>query len=207
MLNEIWKDCKHYEGLYQVSNYGRVKSLERDVPTKKGGTYHVNEKFLAHKVHNRGYLFVELWKHNKPHKEYVHRLVAMAFIPNPNNYPTVNHKDEDKQNNYVDNLEWMTYQDNNNYGSHNERAANTHRLKGTYENARKRWIESNPARVNPKIGAKNPTSKKVICDGKLFDCIKDCANYFNANYTNMRIWLSNNSRMPRKYKNMNLRYA
>ena len=109
MLDEVFKDCKYYEELYEVSNYGRVRNKK----TKNFITQHDNGK---------GYLFVTLWKNNKGKREYVHRLVALAFIPNPDKKPTVNHKDEDKQNNYVENLEWMTYKENNNYRTHNERS-------------------------------------------------------------------------------------
>lgn len=207
MKDEIWKDCKHYEGLYQVSNYGRVKSLERDVVGKNGMIIHVKEKYMIQRDNGHGYLFVNLWKYNKGRHEYVHRLVAMAFIPNPENKPTVNHKDEDKQNNHVDNLEWMTYEENNNYGTHNERGTETRRKNGVFNEARKRWIEKNPAKVNPKTRGKNSVARKVSCNGIIFDCIKDCAEYFKVSYGTLRGYLCDEKRKPQRFIDMNLSYV
>lgn len=100
---EIWKDIQGYEGLYQVSNLGRVKSLY------KGGT------ILKGSVNNRGYHIVMLYKGGKYKHLLIHRLVAQAFISNPQKLPQVNHKDEDKFNNSVSNLEWCTNIYNNLY--------------------------------------------------------------------------------------------
>ena len=109
---EEWRDIEGYEGLYQISNKGRVKSLNYRM-TRKEGILKPND--------TQGYLQIRLCK-NKNHKHYyVHRLVADAFIPNSNNLPEVNHKDEDKHNNCVDNLEWCTSQYNANYGTRNVR--------------------------------------------------------------------------------------
>ena len=110
-MEEIWKDKKNYEGRYQVSNCGRVKSLN----------YHRMgfEKILKTKVDKDGYLTVML---NNPRKTFrVHRLVAEAFIPNPDNLPQVNHKDENKQNNVVTNLEWCDVKYNNEYNNGQKR--------------------------------------------------------------------------------------
>ena len=110
-MEEIWKDIKGYEWKYQVSNYGRVKSLNY----RRTG----NERLLKPILQPTGYLFVMLCKPLK--NFFIHRLVAEAFIPNPDNLPQVNHKDEDKTNNHVDNLEWCTQLYNLNYGSRNKR--------------------------------------------------------------------------------------
>lgn len=146
MINEIWKPIKYYEGLYTVSNYGRVKSLERDVfmpdGIKKNG--HIKEHYVSQHDNGRGYLFVVLYKNNKSKKEYVHRLVALTFIDNPQHFPQVNHKDEDKQNNYVENLEWCDSTYNNTYGSHVQRMVETCRNNGTYDRFSKRMKENNP---------------------------------------------------------------
>lgn len=110
---EIWKDIKNYEGLYQVSNMGRVKSLN----------YHntKEERILKQKKDKYGYYRVVLCR-NKIKKDcLVHRLVASAFLPNPNNLPQVNHRDENKQNNCASNLEFCTAKYNANYGTRNER--------------------------------------------------------------------------------------
>ena len=107
-MKEIWKDIKEYEGLYQVSNLGRVKSLKRIEKF-----YHNNnDKILIQSKCSNGYLKIVLSKNNL-HKNYMtHRLVAKTFLPNPENKRTVNHKDGNKQNNCVDNLEWATYSEN-----------------------------------------------------------------------------------------------
>lgn len=132
MKEEIWKGIKNYEGLYEVSNKGRVKRLERVTTDKNGKKYHLKEKILKEHLNSYGYLTVNLYNHKDSGKQLrVHRLVAEAFIPNPNNKPQVNHKDEVKTNNCIENLEWMTCKENNNYGTRNERAINA--MKTTYE--------------------------------------------------------------------------
>ncbi|ADI23905.1 HNH endonuclease family protein [Enterococcus phage EFRM31] len=109
---EEWKDIKGYEGLYQVSNLGRVKSL-------KFG----KERILKTGVDRYGYISVNLYKNNKRKLCKVHRLVAQAFIPNHENKPQVNHIDEDKTNNMVSNLEWVTAKENVNHGTRNDRVS------------------------------------------------------------------------------------
>lgn len=114
MKDEIWKAIKDYEGLYEVSNYGRVRALGN------GGT-HKTERVLVCMARRDGYTKVNLYKDGKMKTPMVHRLVAMAFIPNPDGLPQVNHIDEDKSNNCVWNLEWCTAKYNMNYGSRIER--------------------------------------------------------------------------------------
>lgn len=109
-----WKDIQGFEGLYQVSNEGIVVSLPRDY---RYGTI-LNPISLKPNI-ARGYCRVTLHKNGKKYKKQVHRLVAQAFIPNENNYPCVNHKDECKTNNCVSNLEWCTHKYNSDYGSRN----------------------------------------------------------------------------------------
>lgn len=120
MEEEIWKDIKGYEGLYQVSSFGRIKSLERYITfiNRWGGTNKVKlqEKILKHHFNNRGYCTLTLYKNGKSYHKLVHRLVGETFIPNINNLPEINHKDENKLNNSVSNLMWCTRQYNNNYG-------------------------------------------------------------------------------------------
>ena len=114
---EIWKPKKDYEGLYEVSNFGRVKSLGNGKSKKS--------KLLKPGKNKQGYLFVIFYKNGKRKTFRVNRLVAEAFIPNPDNLPQVNHIDENKENNIVENLEWCDCKYNINYGTHNERSAKT----------------------------------------------------------------------------------
>lgn len=113
-MKEEWKDIKGYEGRYMVSNFGRVKSMKYR---------HHNTVEILKQDNNLGYKRVCLYTKNGKRKRIkVHRLVAEAFIPNPNNYLYINHKDENKNNNRVDNLEWCTQSYNINYGTRTERA-------------------------------------------------------------------------------------
>ena len=112
MNNEIWKDIEGYEGLYQVSDKGRVKSLKRG-----------NDKIMSLRRDKDGYLLVNLWNNHERKTFKVHRLVCQAYITNSHNLPQVNHKDENKDNNCVENLEWCDSKYNNNYGTHNQRSA------------------------------------------------------------------------------------
>lgn len=107
---EKWKSVSGYEGLYWVSNLGRVRSTE---------------KVLKPTLNSKGYERVGLHKNGSLKTVYVHRLVACAFIPNPEGKPQVNHMDEDKRNNRADNLEWCTPLYNNTYGKKNERSNQT----------------------------------------------------------------------------------
>ena len=110
---EVWKDIKGYEGLYQVSNLGRVKSIERVVRNNNfGGERTVQEKILSPTDNGHGYKIVFLRKDGKRKNHYVHRLVAMAHIDNPLGLQYVNHLDYDTSNNSAKNLEWCTQKDN-----------------------------------------------------------------------------------------------
>ena len=125
LKGEIWKDVKDYEGYYQVSNLGRVKSLSR----KKGSVdkgFYISKEIIRKQIKDMaGYPRVELSKENNKKLWAVHRLVAIAFIPNPLNLPFVNHKDETRDNNNVNNLEWCTCEYNNNYGNRNKKQSLT----------------------------------------------------------------------------------
>lgn len=111
-MEEIWKDIPEWEERYQVSNKGLIRNKK---------TFRIR----AINKHPSGYSLVTLYVGTKGKNQLVHRLVAKAFIPNPNNYPCINHKDENKANNCVENLEWCDYQYNNNYGTKKERSSKT----------------------------------------------------------------------------------
>ena len=140
---EIWKPIKNWEDLYEVSNFGRVRSKDRVVnrivkgkiiPTKYTG------KILSSHL-NRGYEYTTLTNYPTKKPVKVHRLVAEAFIPNPDNLPQVNHKDENKENNCVDNLEWCTCEYNVNYGTAKERADKNRKIKISQYDLNNNWIK------------------------------------------------------------------
>ena len=106
------KDIKGYEGLYAVTSCGRVWSYKR-------------QKFLTPSTNEKGYLYVSLYKNGEHKRCRIHRLIAEAYLPNPNNLPQINHKDENKANNCLQNLEWCNAKYNTNYGTGIERAANS----------------------------------------------------------------------------------
>lgn len=125
---EIWKDIKDYEGLYQVSNLGNVRSLPHKVICWNGYTMTTKlhpGKFRKSYPDKYGYLHIKLSNKGTTKSFLIHRLVAEAFIPNPNNFPIINHKDENPQNCCVSNLEWCDVIYNNNYGTRNIRMAKT----------------------------------------------------------------------------------
>lgn len=110
--NEVWVDVIGFEGYYQVSNLARVKSLARYVNSKGSSVRLIKEKILTTQHFDTGYCYVVLSKDGTSYNVLLHRLVAEAFIPNPENKPEVNHKDGDKDNNFDWNLEWATPSEN-----------------------------------------------------------------------------------------------
>lgn len=184
-MKEIWKDIEGYEGKYQVSNLGRIKSLER----KNSRGNQIREKILKLIYDKDGYLLVNLYKNSKKKTYKVHRLVALAHIPNPNNYPQVNHKDENPSNNHISNLEWCTNKYNCNYGTKKERLSK--KLKGKFigennpmyskhltEEAKKKISESRKGKY---LGSNSPNSKKVMCvtTGEIFGSSREAAEKYN----------------------------
>ena len=120
-MDEQWRDIAGYEGYYKISSWGRVKSMERIIQDRFGmkSPYRIPQKILKPKRAQTGYLFVHLSKDGHANPQRIHRLVAEAFIPNPDGLPTINHKDENKENNHVENLEWWY---NNDYGTRQQRS-------------------------------------------------------------------------------------
>ena len=111
-MTEIWKDIQGYEGFYQISNLGNVKSLERVIDKGNGILQHRKERIMNKRESVDGYYVAKLNVNKKSKSIAIHILVARHFIDNPNNYPEVNHKDCNRKNNQVDNLEWCTHQQN-----------------------------------------------------------------------------------------------
>lgn len=168
-MEEIWKDISNYEGLYQVSNLGNVRSLShiRKNGKKETQKYLSKGRLLKPAIQSVGYKFVVLSKQGKTKGYRVHRLVAEAFIPNPDNLPQVNHKDENKLNNNVNNLEWCTVAYNNNYGTKQERY-------------RKAIKEKNGRKIN-----------QYDLEGnfvKSWNCIMDAERYLNKKRAATPIW-------------------
>lgn len=131
---EIFKDIDGYDGKYKISNRGRVYSVKSSKYLKIAKDYH-------------GYLFVNLCNNGKQKYKRIHRIVAETFIPNPDNLPEVNHKDENKENNYVENLEWCDQKYNNNYGTRKER------MQYTLDNMD--WDKTNCSRKPKTVGKYN----------------------------------------------------
>ena len=124
---EIWRDVEGYEGLYQVSNMGRVKSLDRYGPHNKGGRRLIKGRVLKPKKNKEGYEHLTLCRDGCLRYFRVNRLVAQAFVenPNPEHFDQVNHKNEQKDDNRADNLEWCDSKYNVNYGTARERQGET----------------------------------------------------------------------------------
>lgn len=130
LTSETWRDIPNYEGLYQVSSIGNIRSLDREIragcrwkgtkPAKIRG-----RNIVATPNIKKGYLTVCLYKAGKYRRFSVHRLVAAAFIPNPYGHPCINHKNEICTDNRIENLEWCSYRYNNNYGTHTQRMRKT----------------------------------------------------------------------------------
>lgn len=183
-IMEEWRDIKGYEGIYQVSSEGRVKSF-----------YFGKEKIRKLCNDKDGYLIVSLWKNGVSENPRVHRLVAEAFIPNPNNYPVVNHKDENRQNSCKDNLEWCTVKYNTNYGSCLEKRKET----------RKGW---RPTKETVKrIADKHKKPIGMYKDGilvKRFESAADAERESN-NYNHISISAACNGRL-KSYKGYEWRF-
>lgn len=176
-MGKVWKDIAGYEGYYQVSNLGRVKSLQTKAYShiKKCAIPVKREKILKPYPNTDKYLIVNLNKDGHRNCQKVHRLVAKAFIPNENNYPQVNHKDENKQNNCVENLEWCTNQYNFTYGTAKERMAKK-RCKQVLQLSQ---------------------TDEII---KKWNSVKEAAKDLKVTADTITLWCFHNVK-PRKYKN------
>lgn len=159
-MKELWKEIAGTDGCYYVSTHGRVYSAQRLV--KFGARYRYTEpKILTPRKKPNGYLQVQIFKDNY----HVHRLVAEAFLDNPLNLPQVNHKDEDKTNNTVENLEWCSEKYNCNYGTGKKRAVERRMAKYAVINLETGIIYSCPMEAYRATGIHNDSITKV-CSGK-----------------------------------------
>lgn len=172
MTKEVWKNIEGYEELYQVSNFGRVKSLNY----KRSG----KERILKQQPNNNGYLIVGLCKNNICKKFLVHRLVAQMFIPNNQNLFYVNHKDENPKNNHVDNLEFCSHEYNMNYGTILERKRESMKGKHHYHTEETKRKMSKPILQYTKdgvfirewIGINTASRELNIDNGDICRCCK-----------------------------------
>ena len=189
----IWKDIKGLEGYYQVSNIGTIRSLPRIVNCLYNQTRQLPSKtFKVHKQ-NRGYLFINVSKNNKPKNLLVHRLVAEAFLSNPHNFKEVNHKDGNKENNNVDNLEWCTASYNKKHMYDNllsgkiKKITLSKRLKNrTLSNIHKKRIG------NSHRGIKSVDAQPVryLKTGEIFGSIKELSRVKNLPFSTLQKDLS-----------------
>lgn len=157
---EEFRNVHGYEGLYEISNTGIVRSVERKVETSKGIRIY-KSKILNPGIQKSGYLYVTLSKEGKSRTFRVHRLVAEAFIPNPNNLSDVDHIDENKNNNSVENLRWLSHKENSS--------------------------RSNTGKTKDNSLGKNPKAKKVYDNkGNEYSCLKELSNLLNINYSTLK---------------------
>lgn len=163
---ERWVDIPKYEGLYQVSNLGRVKTLSRVVTEHNGKERHLKEKVLKGGIYPNGYKFICLRKNDENKNIMVHRLVAQTFIPNPYNKPCVNHIDGNKLNNRVENLEWCTP------GENLKHAVNI-------------GLVTNQCKIMRKVKVITPNNQMLN-----FNSMKDCCSFFGFK----KGWLQNRIR-------------
>lgn len=166
-MNEEWRDIPHYEGLYQVSNLGQIRSIDRFVRRGIGTTKMLKGIILNPLFQRNGYIFVILSKNGKTKRMAIHRAVALAFIPNPDNKSEVNHINEDKRDNRVSNLEWITIHDNRCYGTRIERG-----IANRDQTGKKNGMFG-------RKGAMNPQSRKILQ--------YDLSGNFIREYENIRI--------------------
>ena len=168
-MQEIWKDIPQYEGLYQVSNMGRIKSLLRKIDNSsvKGGKYTVNEKIKNVHLQNSGYLVVQLYKNGKYKNLLLHRIVAETFLPQKKNKNEVNHINGIKTDNTINNLEWVSSSENKKHAIKNN----------LWHSPNKNLYGGNNPKAIKVIMIDKQTHKKI----RIFDSIIDAAHYLGKN--------------------------
>ena len=207
----VRKPVVGYEGYYEVDQFGRVFSVERVISVDDNGRKYekpVSGKQMKQCLKNNGYKSVSLTKGGATKAFYVHRLVAEAFIPNPDNLPMVNHKDEDKTNNFLENLEWCTAQYNNTYGNKAKRQAN--KIRGiAHSNEHKKKITSSLLKYyethdSASIGRISEKRKGVVGvrngESVQFQSVKDAAIAVNGSRANITRSCNSKTRKAYGYK-------
>lgn len=229
-MEEIWKDVVGYEGYYQVSNLGRVRSLDRIASNGRK----IKGKILSTKVNTPPYYpRVSLSVNGKMKLVQVHRLVAQAFVynPDPEHKTQVGHKDESRTNNRGDNLEWVTPKENSNMPLHRERVSKANEgkvlsaetkskislsQKGKYKGEKNPFYNKHHTNEAKKKmsdikkmtyqGGNHPQAKKVVCDNIVYGSAVEASKALNINRNTLKCWLNGSNKMPKEWKDRGLRY-
>ena len=166
---EYWVPIPGYENYYEISNLANIRSINRSILTKSGYLKPEKERTLTQRISNKGYLTVTLSKNGQSNTKAVHRLLAQAFIPNPDNKPIINHRNGNKLDNAIDNLEWVTYSEN---------AFHAYRT-GLYK-------------------SKERKRRSIVdtCTGITYPSIKKAAVHLKINYATCRNYLSSYNTNP-----------
>lgn len=229
-MEEIWKDVVGYEGYYQVSNLGRVRSLDRIASNGRK----IKGKILSTKVNTAPYYpRVSLSVNGKMKLAQVHRLVAQAFVynPDPEHKTQVGHKDESRTNNRADNLEWVTPKENSNMPLHRKRVSKANEgkvlsaetkskislsQKGKYKGEKNPFYNKHHTNEAKKKmsdikkmtyqGGNHPQAKKVVCDNIVYGSAVEASKALNINRNTLKCWLNGSNKMPKEWKDRGLRY-
>lgn len=229
-MEEIWKDVVGYEGYYQVSNLGRVRSLDRIASNGRK----IKGKILSTKANTPPYYpRVSLSVNGKMKLVQVHRLVAQAFVynPDPEHKTQVGHKDESRTNNRADNLEWVTPKENSNMPLHRKRVSKANEgkvlsaetkskislsQKGKYKGEKNPFYNKHHTNEAKKKmsdikkmtyqGGNHPQAKKVVCDNIVYGSAVEASKALNINRNTLKCWLNESNKMPKEWKDRGLRY-
>lgn len=206
-MEEIWKDIEGYEEMYQVSNLGKVRSLERTIIRKDGKPLTIKEQILKPSLDGSGYYFVSLTKNKQPKYYRIHRLIAEAFIPNPDNKPEIDHINTDKTDNTVwlnedgsvnydkTNLRWVTHKENMNNQTTTSKMSNSQKGKHLSQETKKKIsksLKNNPSKPwLGKFGNEHPNSKPILQftkDGefmKKWECFNEIERNLGISHSNI----------------------
>lgn len=169
---ELWKDIKNFEGLYQVSNYGNIKALEKKIQYSDGRIRTYKESLIKLQKNSKGYIIVGLTKNKIRSTHIVHRLVAETFLNNLDNFNEVNHIDENKNNNYYLNLEWCSRKYNNDYSNITQKLNNSKKKRVNQLNLDGSFIKTWNGIREASNGLGMKTHKHIIecCKNRLESC-------------------------------------